>query len=127
MKVNFNKKYFILTLILLVIEILIGVFVHDNFIRPFIGDVLVVILLFTFFRIFYKGSSLKLILAVLAFSFTIEILQYFNLVSMLGLQDNKLAKIVLGATFDFLDLLAYLIGCVLNIFIDRRMFKTKPQ
>ena len=97
-----NKKYISLTLLVFAIEICIALFVKDRFIRPFIGDLLVTMLLFSFFRIFYHGSGFKLAIAVLLFSFSVEILQYFNLIELLGLQNNKFATIVLGATFDWL-------------------------
>ena len=38
--------------VILIIEIIIGVYIHDAFIRPYIGDVLVVILICCFIRIF---------------------------------------------------------------------------
>ena len=33
--------YIIAAVVLLIVEILIGLFVHDGFVRPYIGDVLV--------------------------------------------------------------------------------------
>ena len=40
---RFNKTYFLLTILLFCTEVIIALFVHDNFIRPYFGDVLVVI------------------------------------------------------------------------------------
>ena len=93
----------------------------DKFIRPFVGDLLVTMLLLSFFRIFYSGSALKLAVTVILFSFTVEILQYFTLIEILGLQSNKFATIILGATFDWLDLLAYLLGVVFSFLMDKKM------
>ncbi len=45
-----NKRYLSAFFILLTIEVFIALFVHDNFIRPYIGDVLVVIVIYTFIR-----------------------------------------------------------------------------
>ena len=39
--------YAIATVILLLIEVLIAVYVHDAFVRPYIGDVLVVVVIYT--------------------------------------------------------------------------------
>ena len=39
--------YAIATVILLLIEVLIAIYVHDAFVRPYIGDVLVVIVIQT--------------------------------------------------------------------------------
>ncbi|AQS93651.1 hypothetical protein BXQ17_06095 [Polaribacter sp. BM10] len=115
------KKYLIIFLLILFIEVFIALFVRDQFIRPFIGDVLVTVLLFAFCRIFYNGNALKLALGVLIFSFTIEFLQYLKLIEILGLQNNKIAVTVLGATFDWLDLLAYLLGVLISYFIDKKL------
>ena len=44
--------YGVATLVIFLVEFLIARYVHDSFIRPYVGDVLVVILLYTFVRIF---------------------------------------------------------------------------
>lgn len=116
-----NKKYLLFFLLIFFVEILIALFVRDQFIRPFIGDVLVTVLLFAFCRIFYKGNAVKLALGVLIFSFNIEFLQYLKLIEILGLQNNKIAVTVLGATFDWLDLLAYILGVLISYFIDKKL------
>lgn len=107
---KFYKKYALLTLFFLLLEIAIALFVRDRFIRPFVGDVLVVVLLYCFFRSFLKTTYQKVALGVLLFAYTIEILQYFDFVEKLGLQDYKIIAIALGSTFDYLDLLAYTLG-----------------
>jgi len=118
MKIAFNKNYLFLTLILLFIEVSIAVFVHDTFIRPFLGDLLAVILLYAILRIFIVNKGVKLVLAVLLFSFLIEFSQYFHILNLLGWQENKFLSIVLGATFDPLDLLAYSLGSAINLFLS---------
>jgi hypothetical protein len=47
-----------------------------------------------------------------------ESLQYIHLVDLLGLEKNSTLYIVIGNTFDFLDLLMYLIGGVLAASLD---------
>jgi Protein of unknown function (DUF2809) len=106
----FDRHYFYLTLMLLVIEVTIAVFIQDRFIRPFVGDVLVVILIYCLLKSFLRLNATKVAISVLVFAFVVEILQYFNLVDLLGLRTNRIATIVLGSTFDWLDLLAYTIG-----------------
>ena len=63
-----NKRiaYGIATFILLIIEVLIALFVHDAFIRPYIGDVLVVIVIYTFVRIFIQERFVFLPLIIMA-------------------------------------------------------------
>jgi len=72
---TFNKKYLILTIILFVIEVLIAVFVRDAFVRPYVGDYLVVILIYCAVRTVLKASVWKVAVGVLLFSFLIETLQ----------------------------------------------------
>lgn len=96
-------------------------FVKDTFIRPFFGDVLVVMLLFSFVKIFCENNSIKVAIAVLLFAYIIEILQYFNFIEILGIQDNKIARVVLGATFDWLDLVAYTLGVIFSMVLDNKL------
>ena len=76
---TFKKNYFTAAILLFVVEILIAVFVHDNFVRPYFGDVLVVILIYCFIKSFLKLLVLPAVLLVLIFSFSIEFLQYLNI------------------------------------------------
>jgi len=115
-----NKKYFYFTLILLLIEVCIAVFVNESFIRPFIGDVLVVILIYCFVRAFCNIHSSILAFSILAFSCTIEILQYFNFVNKLGLQKYKILAVALGSTFDWKDIIAYTIGIITVLWLEKR-------
>jgi hypothetical protein len=58
-------------------------------------------------------------MAVLLFAFGIEILQYLVIVEKLGLQNNRLARIVIGTSFSWEDILAYLAGIVIVIVFER--------
>src|SRR4249919_2589208 len=107
---RFQKQYFILAVLLFIIEVLIAAYVHDKIVRPYIGDSLVVILLYCFVKSFWNGSTLLTGVSVLLFSYLIEISQYFHLVKNLGLQKSRLAKIVLGSSFEWIDLIAYTVG-----------------
>ena len=49
----------------------------------------------------------------------LEIAQHFNIVSILGLQHIDPVRIIFGATFDWLDLLAYTVGWGCILFIER--------
>jgi uncharacterized protein DUF2809 len=116
MKIEFCRKYAVLSIVLFVVEISIALFIHDRLVRPFVGDMLVVILIFTICRSVIKADHFWLALSVLIFSFAVEMGQYFNLISLLGLQDIEVARTIIGTTFDFHDLLAYSAG-ILLIFI----------
>lgn len=115
---SFHRGYFLATFILFIIEVLIALFVRDRFIRPYVGDVLVVMLIYCFVRTWWQAPVWPLALAVLAFAFLIEIMQYYNLVGWLGLQDSPLAVVVLGNSFAWEDLVAYTAGIALVIAVE---------
>ena len=117
--IQFKLNYFILTIVLLVTEILIALFVHDAIIRPYIGDVLVVILIYCFLRSFFNIPVITTAIAVLIFSFTVETAQYFNIINLLGLQHSKLAKIIIGSSFSWMDLITYTIGIVIVLAVEK--------
>jgi hypothetical protein len=52
-------------------------------------------------------------------AYAIEILQYFNLVKLLGLQHSSLARIVLGTAFQWMDFVAYTIGILVVMAVER--------
>ena len=116
---KFQLKYFIPATILFLIEVFIALFIHDNFIRPFFGDVLVVILIYCFIKSFINSPVIITAIAVLLFAYLIEVLQYFNIVKILGLQNSNLARIIIGTSFEWTDLLAYTLGIGVVILLDR--------
>ena len=81
--------YAIATVILLLTEVLIALYVHDAFVRPYIGDVLVVIVIYTFIRIFVPERCKLLPLYVFIFAALVEALQMFHIVEALGWQKNR--------------------------------------
>lgn len=113
MKMEKRIYYIILTIILLAVEVLIALFVHDQFVRPYIGDVLVVVVIYAFVRIWIPESVRLLPLYVFLFAAGVEILQYFNIVELLGVQDNVFLRTIIGTSFDVKDILCYAAGCVL--------------
>jgi Protein of unknown function (DUF2809) len=122
---KFNRVYFILSVLLFGIEILIAKFAHDQFIRPYVGDLLVVILIYCFIKSFLNTPVLITALSVLLFSYTVEILQYFHTVERLGLQKSKFARIIIGTSFEWIDIVAYNLGiifvlCFEKIVADRK-------
>ena len=117
---TFNLKYFLLTFLLFVTEVLIALFVHDSFIRPYFGDYLVVILIYCAVRTFLNASPLKVATGVLLFSYTIEVLQYFRIVDRLGLSGNAIAKTIIGYGFEWWDILAYTLGIITVLILERR-------
>src|SRR6478609_5115448 len=103
--IAFNKNYFSLAVLIFIIEVLIALFVHDSFVRPYLGDVLVVILIYCFIKSLLPLPVFPVALFVMAFSFTIEFLQYIHIVDKLGLRKSTLAKTVIGISFAWNDIL----------------------
>jgi hypothetical protein len=120
---TFNKHYFGFTILLFLVEVLIALFVNDTFVRPYLGDVLVVILIYCFIKSFFKLPVLTVAAFVLIFSFTIEFLQFLNIVEKLHLEKSKIARTVLGTSFSWIDLLTYIIGIAIVIFIEKYWLK----
>ena len=105
--------YILAFLALLLVEIYIGLFVRDRFIRPYFGDVLVTALLCCLFRAVYPKGVRLLPLYVFAFSVVVEITQYFDLVKLLGWENNALISTLMGRSFAWADILCYGAGCAL--------------
>lgn len=116
-------KYLIATMILLFVEVLIALFVHDGFIRPYVGDILVVIVIYTFIRIFVVQKVHLLPLYIFAFAAAVEILQYFSLVERLGLSGNRFLRVLIGSVFDIKDIICYAVGCIILGACERCLYR----
>jgi hypothetical protein len=112
---NFHKTYFILFVLIFITEVFIGAYMHDAIIRPYGGDFLVVILLYCLVKAFFNTAVIPTAIGVLLFSYFVEIAQYFHLVNLLGWQHSRIACIVMGTHFSFIDLLVYTLGILLVI------------
>jgi len=115
---HFKWNYFLLFLLLLSVEILIAIYKFSAFIRGFLGDVLVILLLYSFLKIFIRNNVLKTAVSVLAFAFFVEFLQYFKLVEVLNIQ-SKILQVIIGSVFDIWDLIAYFIGFLIILLIEK--------
>lgn len=110
--------YLLIFIILMVIEVLIAIYVHDSFIRPYVGDILVMGVLYTLIRVILPERIPYLPYLLFAFASTIEILQYFDFSSIFDFLNSRVIKIILGSTFDFKDILCYAIGTILIVIIN---------
>lgn len=106
-------KYLAAFILMFAVEVLIALFVHDGFVRPYLGDVFVVILIYFFVRIFFPEGIRLLPLYIFLFAVAVEVLQYFDFVDMIGLGENRIARVILGTTFSFADIVCYAAGCLL--------------
>ena len=119
--IGLSKGYILASVTLFVILVGIALFVRDSFVRPFLGDVLAVAWVHLCFRAIWRGHYLFPAITALLIAFAIEVSQYVGLLQVLGLQDIKVARVILGATFDPLDLLAYTIGFIAVVGVEKAL------
>lgn len=105
--------YIVATVIIFLAELCIALFVRDKFIRPYMGDMLVVVLLYMFVRIWFPEKPRLLPLYIFLFAAGVEALQGIRIVELLGLQENRFFSVLIGTTFDWKDIACYGVGCVL--------------
>jgi hypothetical protein len=77
----------------------------------------VVILLYCLVRSLWEWPVAWTALAVLIFAYMVETTQYFKLADALGLAAHSLARIIIGSSFSWGDIMAYTagIGTVLGV------------
>jgi hypothetical protein len=114
---RFSRDAFGVFLIVLLIEIIIAIFFRDPFVRYFLGDVLIVVLICYFIRSFCAARLPLVIVGTLIFAYSVEIAQYFNIANYLGGRDSIAVQLTVGTTFEWLDFIAYTIGSGLNFAI----------
>jgi hypothetical protein len=93
--IRLSRPYLLLTLGIFALELFIALEVHDAFVRPFVGDVLVVVLIYCAVRRHRR----------------------FNLFG--ALEHNAVLRTVIGTHADPLDVLAYAIGTGLIVLVER--------
>jgi uncharacterized membrane protein (DUF485 family) len=123
--IRFNFGYFLLAIILFGVEVIIAAYVHDPWIRPFGGDFLVVILLYTFIKSFLNTPVTPTAIVTLIIAYSIETGQYFQLIYRLGWGQSAIARNILGTNFAWGDILAYTLGIVVVILVEQVRRKRK--
>ena len=117
--IRFHAFYFLSTLLILGIEMLIALYAHDTIIRPYGGDVLVVMLIYSFVKSFVNTPVLPTAFSVLLLAVAIESLQYIKIVNRLGLQHSTLATVVIGTSFSWLDIASYVLGIAVVVVFEK--------
>lgn len=124
-----RTKHLLIALLVFVIEILVAtVFADVRFIRSFLSDFLVVILLYHLIKAFRDDEPLALAVAVFAFSCLVEATQYYHLSDALGLRRDSLLSVLMGTSFSWIDIIMYFLGCCTSYIFDSRILsKTTPR
>ncbi len=107
---NKKRNLFLAILHFLICLIIVKVFRYSGFIRGFLGDVFFMGLMFYSLKAIYDFNKEKLLLNLLFLAYIVEISQYFKILEYLNLSSNAFLKLLFGATFDVMDLIAYTIG-----------------
>ncbi len=99
------------------LEIWIALYVHDKIVRPYIGDVLVVICVYFLVRMFDTRER-WLSIHVTIFAFFVEAVQ------LTGVSEKipEPFSTIVGGTFDPVDILCYLVGGVVCFLIDKKFY-----
>ena len=116
--VCFRKSYFLIACGLLLLEVLIALYMHDRFVRPYAGDFLATILMYCLLRGVVRASVGQLAATALAISYLIEGLQYFNLLDRLDWH-SRAARIIFGSHFEWSDIIAYTLGMGLMLTMEQ--------
>jgi hypothetical protein len=126
---DIRRIYYIAAFGLLIItEILIGMYA-TGWIRNYLGDVLVVVLLYALFRSISPNKPKKWYIVptcILLFSFMVEFLQLWGFCDRFGIT-NRLLRIIIGTGFSYLDLLSYTIGIIPCYIIDFLTFRRQSK
>ena len=123
---GYRKIMLLLTVLLFIIEVMIGMYA-GGWIRAYFGDVLVVILIYTLLRTVSPDKpkhGLILPLCILVFSFIVEYLQLWGIADRLHIT-NDLVRIIIGTGFSTIDLICYAVGILPCIAIELMMKKKR--
>ncbi len=116
---TWRPRYALAALLVLLIEIAIALWVRDRIVRPYVGDILAVILVYLALR---AVTALRVVpAAIIAFfaGVLVEFGQAANLLHLLGLGDHDAARILFGTVFSIGDIVCYAAGAAIAVLVDR--------
>ena len=117
---QFSAKNGLRSLVCFIALVVIALFVRDSFIRPTVGDVLVVVWLYYFLASLFSMPVNWLVSLVVLIAFAVELGQLLQVAAWLGIEPSSPLAVILGATFDWKDLLAYCIGGLLCWWMEKK-------
>ncbi len=113
------------TAVLFITEVLLALYVQDRLVRPYLGDVLVVVLLYCIVRTALPSGIRLLPLYLFLLAAVVEIGQYLDILSLIGVGANSPLRIVFGTSFSWADMLCYAVGAALCVGIDFLVHRSK--
>ena len=114
---RFHLGYFCIAILLFLVEITIAKYM-SGWIRGYLGDMLVIMLIYSAIITIIALNKKLAVLMTLILAFAIEFSQYFKLAELLGFEKGSLAYIVLGNTFSIEDLVCYVLGGFIIVIIE---------
>ena len=117
---RFSAKNGLKSLVCFIALVVIALYIRDSFIRPTFGDVLVVVWLYYFLASLFSMPVNWLVSLVVLIAFAVELGQLLQVVAWLGIEPSSPLAVILGATFDWKDLLAYSIGGLLCCWMEKQ-------
>ena len=116
-----------LALLVFAVEVFIATRLpHVSWVRAYLGDVLVVVLLYAMIRSVLRINDYLVLLAVFVFACGIEIAQYFHVAEGLGYVRGDVMYTVIGNTFSWGDIVCYAVGCIATgviVLLSRALFR----
>ena len=107
-----SRWHLLLTMLVFAMEVLIATRLpHVSWVRAYIGDVLVVILLYAMIRSVLRINDYLVLLMVFMFACGIEFAQYFHVAERLGYVRGDVMYTIIGNTFSWGDIVCYAVGC----------------
>lgn len=107
-----SGRHVLLAVLVFVVEVIIATRLpHVSWIRAYLGDVLVVILLYAMIRSVFRINDYLVLLFVFVFACGIEFAQYFHVAERLGYVRGDVMYTVIGNTFSWGDIICYAVGC----------------
>jgi hypothetical protein len=93
-------------------ELLIALYVHDAFVRPYFGDTLAVVLVYLALRAVSRLRILAAAAAAFGVAALVEFGQLVGILRILGLEGSVVARTLLGTDFALADFVAYAAGAI---------------
>ncbi|NIJ38905.1 small-conductance mechanosensitive channel [Sphingopyxis panaciterrae] len=110
--------YALAAILVFLIEVAIALWVRDAVIRPYVGDILAVILVYLGLRAVSTLRHVPAALAALIVGVAVEIGQAIDLLGLLGLSGNRFARVLFGTSFSIADLFCYAAGAVIAVLAE---------
>lgn len=108
--------YIIILILLIAVEVIIALTQHNNWLRAYGGDVIVVWAVYCLIQAIIGGKNPYIThIGVLLFAFLVEFLQYIHIVDLIGLGHIEFFRILIGTSFAAEDLFCYALGTVIGI------------